>query len=247
MSRSLSWLQEGGSETCLVSQSFCDSSQWGAGFFEKGQTMKKISTLLGYSLAFVLPAFVEAANFNVAAPLGVGVVYGPQGLVAAITAANSNLESNKIVLEPGGRYRLDRIDNIHPTDGPNGLPRITGAITISTGTDGPSSPAIIERAPGSGINDFRIFHVSSGTLALINVVVTGGQGVVAGGGLFNRGRIIVLVNSEVSGNKASRGGGIFNSGIRPSVVVLEGSTVSKNNADSSSGGIHNEGTLIITD
>src|SRR4029453_13234748 len=70
-----------------VSRLFFDSSQCVLAFlFEKGKTLKNTSTLLGYSLAFMLPAFVEAANFNVAA----GDVYGPQGLVAAINAANQS-------------------------------------------------------------------------------------------------------------------------------------------------------------
>lgn len=221
-----------------------------------------VGILPGY-LAFMAPAYVQAADFNVAAPLGVGDVYGPQGLVEAIKEANRNLQSNNIILEPG-TYNLTRPDS--STDGPNGLPTITGAITISTGTFESSSRATIKRSTESGgpcenvgdCPDFRIFHNSSGALALINVEISGGQAVAPnqnivsrGGGLFNRGPITLLINSIVTGNKAQQGGGIFNGDDndgRRNVVVLGRTEITNNTSTfDTGGGIHNRGQLKIVD
>jgi hypothetical protein len=69
------------------------------------------ATLLACLFVFIVLGSVKAAVFNVAA----GDVYGPNGLVAAINAANSNADSNNIVLEPGTPYTLTRVDN--DTDG----------------------------------------------------------------------------------------------------------------------------------
>jgi hypothetical protein len=146
----------------------------------------------GYQLALTVPAaVVKAAVFP---------VDDVEGLVTAINAANTNGESNEIVLKPG-TYTLRAPNN--NIDGPNGLPSITGVITISTGTvEGTNPPiverstesrAIIERSTASTVLPFRIFHVSSrGALGLINVIVTGGRRVPQGGGLFNRGRIVLI-------------------------------------------------------
>jgi hypothetical protein len=48
-------------------------------------------------------------------------------LINAITTANANGEANTITVE-AGTYTLMAVDNI--TDGPNGLPSMTGVVTI---------------------------------------------------------------------------------------------------------------------
>src|SRR5262245_16827200 len=132
-------------------------------------TAKIIGFALGLFFTFAssgltTPDSVKAADFHVAA----GDVYGPNGLVAAIHAANSS-SGNQIILEPGV-YTLNRVDNM--TDGPNGLPSITSTTTISNGMLARSSPAVIQRDVGPTTPLFRIFHVGvSGALGLFNVVV----------------------------------------------------------------------------
>jgi CSLREA domain-containing protein len=71
----------------------------------------------------------------------------------------------------------------------------------------------------------------------------------AGGGIYNSGTLTVM-NSVISGNRGSLGGGIYNNG---GTVTVTNSTISDNNAlivtteQDGGGGIRNTGTLTITD
>ena len=88
-------------------------------------------------------------------------------LIASINEANRNGEDNTINLELG-TYTLTTVDN--NTQGPNGLPSITGRMTIQ-GQD--MWETIIAR--DSGAPEFRMFHVAaSGTLRLNRVAVKNG-------------------------------------------------------------------------
>ena len=64
-------------------------------------------------------------------------------LIAAINKANQNGKNNTINLE-AGEYTLTTVDNV--TEGANGLPSITGTMTIQ-GPEGTGST--IERDPGA--------------------------------------------------------------------------------------------------
>jgi hypothetical protein len=55
-------------------------------------------------------------------------------LIDAINQANANEEANTITLE-AGTYTLTTVDN--NTDGPNGLPSVTGLLTIKGAGGGP--------------------------------------------------------------------------------------------------------------
>jgi hypothetical protein len=80
-------------------------------------------------------------------------------LIDAIHTANANGEENTITLA-AGTYTLTALDN--NTDGPNGLPSITGPLTIQGAGPGAT---VIERA--STAASFRLLHVAGGgTLAL---------------------------------------------------------------------------------
>jgi parallel beta-helix repeat protein len=219
---------------------------------------RRIAIIVAFALITAISA--EAAVFRVAA----GDVYTPVvGLVARIQAANRTSEPDEIILAPG-TYTLDRVTG--STDGPNGLPTITGVVTITSDTP-LSNPnqVIIERQ--SMAAHFRIFHVSmNGALTLIGITVrngttgtTTGSFFDAGGGLFNRGRL-TLINSLVTRNTAdvstqSGGGGIFNHnnadiGVnpRPGLLVVASSAVTCNVAGFfGGGGILNGGTLILSD
>src|SRR5262249_23468093 len=83
-----------------------------------GQGWAIPGAVLGLTLALTQP--VQAKAFN----CDTGDV---QCLIAAINEANTNGEHNTIHLQ-AGTYLLTNVDN--DTDGPNGLPSITGDITI---------------------------------------------------------------------------------------------------------------------
>ena len=95
-------------------------------------------------------------------------------LIAAITQANANGESNTIRLE-AGTYSLTEIDNNSPQpsfDG-NGLPVIVGTVAIGGSA---AEATIIERADYfiPAPPPFRIFHVAAtGRLLLDGVTVRG--------------------------------------------------------------------------
>jgi parallel beta-helix repeat protein len=209
--------------------------------------------------ALIMAISAEAAVFRVAAE----DVDGPEGLVARIRAANQTSEPDEIILAPG-TYTLDQ--PIGSTDGPNGLPTITGVVTITSDMLSNTNQVIIERASTAAQN-FRIFHVSmNGALTLIGI--TGRNGTTSsdmprdassGGGLYNRGRLTVI-NSVVTQNTAngdmvSGGGGIFNhsnadrgANRRPGLLVVASSAVTCNVAGfRGGGGILNDGTLILSD
>jgi hypothetical protein len=91
-------------------------------------------------------------------------------------------------------YNLTTVDNT--TDGANGLPSITGDITIV------GNGATIQRDPAAPA--FRLFHIAAtGSLTLDNLTVSGGlaSGTAPGddgGAVYNRGTL-ALVNSSRQG------------------------------------------------
>jgi hypothetical protein len=177
------------------------SRSWVEGMRGTGQVLMILLGLLGGWQP------CQAAEFPCTSTGGVGDV---DCLIAAIKAANANGEANTIHLA-AGTYTLTTVDNT--TDGFNGLPSVTSALTIRGAT---ATTTIIERpasAPGSA-PAFRLVHVTaSGNLTLDRVTLRGGQaeGVGAGsrrgGGLFNQGGTVTLTQSTVAGNGAAEGGG----------------------------------------
>jgi hypothetical protein len=166
-------------------------------------------------------------------------------LISAITTANGNGESDTIVLA-AGTYALTEADN--DTDGPNGLPSITGPLTIQGAG---ASSTFLERAGGV----FRIVHVAAaGDLTLDSLTIRKGNASfsfpnpIDGGGLLSHGKVtiskcVITENEAVGG----RGGGISSYGD----LTIADSTVSDNSADigccnDSAGGIFSKGSLRIT-
>jgi hypothetical protein len=146
----------------------------------------------------------------------------------AIYTANAGPGLVSIVLAPGGDYMLvDKYDGTVPTDA-NGLPRITGAVTIygdgadiwhpnhEYGYDFAIDPLMY--------TSFRIFHVDpGGDLTLENVTVAGGEAEL-GGGIYNAGAL-TLINSTIEGNEADiSGAGIYSTG----TLTIRNSTISNN-------------------
>jgi hypothetical protein len=108
-------------------------------------------------LSLLSPA--QAAVFNVAA----GDV---AGLISAINTANGNNEDDTINLA-AGTYTLTAVNN--DTDGSNGLPSITTALTIHGAGANGTVLAKVASAPA-----FRIVHVAAtGIVTLEGLTATG--------------------------------------------------------------------------
>src|SRR5262245_30522818 len=177
-------------------------------------------------------------------------------LIAAINAANQNGEENTISLAVG-TYTLQAIDNniVGPEgllEGPNGLPSITGRITIRQNELG----ATIERDRAA--QPFRLFHVSSGgILNLFGVGLRYGRDTsdFGGGAIFNRGmlrveRSAIYENTKTTGPgfHTVGGAGISNRG---QALILDseigGNVVTEDEfVNGLGGGILNIGEMEIT-
>ena len=165
-------------------------------------------------------------------------------LISAITTANTTAGADKINLNVDNQancvYPLTGVNN--NIDGANGLPSITGSLTIN------GNQSAIQRQAGSP--DFRIIHVAStGNLTLKQLSIENGSAIGGGlqkkgGGIFNDGKL-TLKNSMVSENTANGdGGGIFNS--QNATTKLTNSTVSKNTANRGGGIVNDHATVEIT-
>jgi hypothetical protein len=179
--------------------------------------------------------------------------------------SNPNLGTGgpfEIVLPPGsGPYVLSVADH-SGLDGENGLPLVTGQITMRANGN-PIERDPVFSCPDASNDHFRIFEVAqfaelylddailhngcaesggalrnAGVLVLTNTSVSGSTALTGyGGGVHNAAGTLDLVQSTVSGNTAFRmGGGVHNSG--DALLTLDQSTVSGNTADSG-GGIEN--------
>ena len=91
----------------------------------------------------------------------------------------------------------------------------------------------------------RIFHVISPTVVIQNLTISGGNSGSNGGGLFNNGGTVSLINVTLTNNFSDGGGGIFSQNGNTTVLS---STVSNNNAQSSLGGgiYFNTGVLTVS-
>ncbi|MGH3283495.1 MAG: ricin-type beta-trefoil lectin domain protein [Streptosporangiaceae bacterium] len=177
-----------------------------------------------------------------AAAAAVAVPCDVPSLIAAISAANTTPADSSLSLSSGCVYSLTAQDNA--TDGGNGLPVITAAVSIA------GNGATITRSSGTA---FRLFDVAStGSLSLSDVTASNGlanNGVSGGGAVFSRGPLSVT-STTFSGNSApsatgTSGGAINNSG--PLTVSLSTFT---GNSGQEGGGIFNQSTsaaATITD
>jgi CSLREA domain-containing protein len=138
--------------------------------------------------------------------------------------------ANDTVSLTGGTYRLTRVSGPEDNNFAGDLD-VTEALTISgTGAD-----HTVINGNGAIIAE-RVLHLTAGTLTLKDLRVHGGAaGAGSGGGILSisAGFTLTLIDSAVSGNSASNGGGIQASG-----VILTRSSVSGNHAQVSAGGIN---------
>jgi hypothetical protein len=170
-----------------------------------------------------------------APPLGHAAVFRCEAgdvacLIRAIRVANGLGRFGKpSIIHLEGTYTLTRVHNQH--DGPNGLPSITGSLTIQ-GAGVQST--ILERAPDAP--PFRLLHIApTGDLTLEGLNLRGGHidngqvVTLGGGGILNNGGRVVLSHSLLSSNSvlggASSGGGLFN---YAGQVIVHASTLAGN-------------------
>jgi hypothetical protein len=185
--------------------------------------------------------------------------------------ANANGEATAITLGKG-TYPLTAVDN--NTDGPNGLPVITSELTI-TGQD--AETTIID-----GVGHGRILNVAAtGTLTLKRLTLRNGSvNVFEGGGIFNNSGTLTLIDSILTRNRALRCAGLLNNNGAVTIIhttfdgnqttsnfpggglcnglslgdrlLFEGGTVTiadstfVHNIADGSGGLFNRGTMTLT-
>ncbi|NTW97019.1 MAG: hypothetical protein HGB28_00500, partial [Oscillochloris sp.] len=166
--------------------------------------------------------WLPVGSARAAGPITVGCV-GTVGdtaeLLGAISRANASAGSDTISLGASCVYTLGAVNN--STGGPNGLPVITGDLTIegngATITRGATAPA------------FRILKNASTltlrNLTLANGLASGGNG----GAIYNTGSL-TLVSSTVIGSSARGAGGSSNKG---------------GSGGGQGGAIYNTGTLVL--
>jgi hypothetical protein len=205
---------------------------------------------------WIVPSTITVPNGNVAA------------LITAINTANTNTQPTTIVLAANGVYDLTTINNFNTgsnnTKGANGLPQITGTMTIQ------GNNATIERSSAAGTPDFRLVDVQSGNLILAQLTIKGGeesgdalsgQSSVTGGGIRNSQGTLTLDGVTLTGNSlvgstgtngkngggpggiggTSYGGGLFSFG---GSVTIVNSTITSNSAQGGVGGIGGAGDNI---
>ena len=156
------------------------------------------------------------------------------GLLAALESANAGGSPASVALAPGSTYTLTTVDNADGYYGNNGLPYITGDVTVY------GNCATIQRDPAAP--NFRLFQVAaSGSLTTQDLTLSGGNGGNKnGGGLYSKGTLH-LTNTVVSNNVASGGGGLRNSG---GTVTLTASTLANNTTSGSGGGLYSSGGMV---
>ena len=151
------------------------------------------------------------------------------GLIAAINTSNTNNEADTINLAAAATYSLTTINNSNLGDG--GLPVVALDTSAANALTINGNGAIVQRDPGGGIPNFRVFQVT-GVLNLDSVTVRNGNASDAnfGAGIdVGSGGSLNLTNSAVidNVNQTQPGGGI---GIEPGAlaVTISNSTISGN-------------------
>ncbi len=204
-------------------------------------------SMLAASASLLAPEAVEGAIIRVNSMLQGPGVGGVCTLGAAILAANTQAQvdgcpagegpggvGGTLIVLPVGTYTLTvgNPPNEFEFDGPVGLPSVASEITINGAG---AATTIIHR--DSGASPFRIFHISSGSVTLADVTVSGGSAGAgfSGGGIFLRGGALTIEKSILSDHTASLGGAIANPFCR--AITIINSTLSGNLATHSGGAI----------
>jgi hypothetical protein len=185
--------------------------------------------LAGAALTAALPA--AQAQAQVQAGPQTMVPCSADALATAISTANSHSAATLVL--PGNCT----FDITTPATVADGLPLITGSITLAGGAN-----TVIRR---SAVAAFRILDVAAGgTLILHSITVMNGSTSGLGGGIQNAGTLVVS-QSKLSGNTAGNGGGLSNSAGATATVSqtqINGNTTT----GVGGGGVINSGTLTLS-
>lgn len=175
-----------------------------------------LAILLGTILLIPLRS-TQAATLNVAC--------STKDLITAIQSANRASGADTLELTPDCVYTLKAVNNSDSTYGPNGLPVITGDLTLN------GSHATIARNAGGTIPAFRLMQLSSGvTLTLHDVTMQGGISTGDGGAILNAGGTLILDDVTLVGNHAAaKGGAVANDNF--GTLNVKDSVVSANHAN----------------
>ncbi|MBP7340807.1 MAG: choice-of-anchor Q domain-containing protein [Smithellaceae bacterium] len=127
-------------------------------------------------------------------------------LINAITTANATPGAHTLNLAGACTYSLSAVNNADAA-GDNGLPRITGRMTLAGGPN-----TIIERQPGTP--EFRFFQVENAAeLTLRQLTLRNGRNAadpkIDGGAVYNNGGTVSLSGCTLANNTAGCGGAIF--------------------------------------
>ena len=192
---------------------------------------------MNHELSTELPGGVATlAAFSVGCDADEGVRV--TALIGAITNANTNPGANVIDLAPGCTYTLTTVNNADGGEGSNGLPVVTGELSIN------GNGATIQRSSAADTPPFRIFFFDRGSTVVISgLTVSNGtdEEGFGGGGAFAFGPLTVM-NSTFSSNVSSgNGGGILSP--EAELLTVTNSTFS-GNSGSVGGGI-TSGNLVV--
>ena len=128
--------------------------------------------------------------------------------------------------------------NSNNIDGPNGLPSMISALSI-TGVG--AGQTTIERTASAPA--FRLLHVAAtGSLTLKDLTLTGGLTPLWGGGIYNTGTLVVMA-SAVIGNQAASGSGAGLAN-RGGSVAIEHSIFRENATLHMGGGVLTDGGTV---
>ncbi len=114
-------------------------------------------------------------------------------------------------------------------------------ITVTVGMSVTLSNLTITKGTDNGFGGGGIQN--KGTLLMSGVVITGNYSSATGGGIYNSDTgIMTLTNGLITNNTAGTGGGLKNAG----TAAISGSVISSNTTTGVGGGISNSGVLVLS-
>jgi CSLREA domain-containing protein len=152
--------------------------------------------------------------------------YGDLDLTESVTIAGAG--SAVTIIDGNGAQMQDRVFDVQSSSASVTL----SGLTIRNGQTYP-----VGRAYGGGI------YNEGSALSLNDVVIANNSAYTGGGGLYSDGGSVSLTNSTIRNNTTGFGGGIYFSAARPASLTLTDSSILDNTAQSTGGGIYNDGSV----